>query len=126
MKRNSLLGLLFVLAMAIQAIAPAAANFAHSGGSSSDKTTFQLCLKAATDVANGEKRHPGQTEHHHDSCLFCQLSFAGVGPLAAVFSAASLAPIHWGPSAAWAEADLAPPALRQVASHRARAPPKFS
>ncbi len=125
MKRNWLLGLLFLLAMTVQAIAPAAANFAHLGGSSSDKTTFQLCLKSAADFANVEKRHPGQTEHRHDSCFFCQLSCDGAGPLAAVVSAASLAPVQWRPSA-WAEADRAPPTLRREASNQPRAPPKFS
>jgi len=125
MTRNWLLGLLFVLAMAIQAIAPAAANFAHSGGPGSDKTTFQLCLKAAADFANGEKRYPGQTEQSHDSCFFCQLSCDGPAPLATSPSAAGLAPVQWRPSA-WAEADRAPPTLRREASNQPRAPPKFS
>ncbi|MGA8170735.1 MAG: hypothetical protein WB816_07880 [Methylocystis sp.] len=121
MRRNWFGRLFFALALAIQVMSPAAANFTRTD---SAKTAFQICLKTAADFAAGDRHSPGVPDRH-GGCLFCQMSCDGSAPLGALVVEIGVAPVQWRPSA-WTVADRASPTPRSETSHQPRAPPVIS
>jgi hypothetical protein len=115
--------LLFALALAIQALAPAAANVALAAAPNEYRLSIQSCLQSGDPA--GANQLPGHHEGQCDACLMCQASCCGVAPLAARPSSAGLAPVQWT-ALAWTVADRALPAPRHESSHQPRAPPALS
>jgi hypothetical protein len=115
--------LLFALALAFQALAPAAANVALAAASDDIRASIQICLQSGGPA--GKNDLPGQTDRQHDACLICQVNCNGVAPLEARPNPVGLAPVQWT-ALAWTVADRALPALRHDSSHQPRAPPAFS
>lgn len=117
MRRNWLTILLFALALAIQAFAPAAAHVATQAGATS--VVEEICLKDAGST------QPMQTPGHlkvHGLCLFCQSYCDGVAPLAARAVHIGAAPVQWT-ALSWATASRAPLTFYRDYSRQARAPP---
>jgi hypothetical protein len=118
--------LLFALALAIQAFAPAAANIAMAQPSGDSRVSFVICLQTGGSPADQQHRLPGQhNNRQHDACPLCQISCSGVAPLEARPNLAGLAPVQWT-ALAWTVADRALPAPRHESSHQPRAPPALS
>jgi hypothetical protein len=124
MPRNWRSVLLFALALAIQALAPAAANFAMARPSGDLRSSIILCLQTGGS-AGDRQQLPGHHDRQRDDCPLCQISCSGVAPLEARPNFAGLAPVQWT-ALAWTVADRALPAPRHEYSHPARAPPVFS
>lgn len=117
MRRNWLTILLFTLALAVQAFAPAAAHVVTRAGATN--VVEEICLKDAGPI------QPMQTPGHlkgHGLCLFCQYYCDGVAPLAARGVHIGAAPVQWT-ALAWATANGAPLAFSRDYSRQARAPP---
>jgi hypothetical protein len=124
MRRHWVATLLFVLALGLRSLLPAAAEIAYAEGIAPGKTVVQLCLKAAADRASGQSQAPGGA-HHGDDCPLCQASCDGALALLERTPQPGSAPVHWR-KIAWTEADRALPATRRSPAHQARAPPSFS
>ncbi|MBY6243980.1 hypothetical protein [Methylosinus sp. Sm6] len=122
MRRNSLCALLFVLALAVQAVTPAAARMAMGAGSASP-----MCLTASAAGASVDETQPAGRPHPApeicDLCALCCAAGASLvdGPRCAVGGA--LVP---GVVVSWAVADAPTVPLRRHHAIRARAPPAFS
>lgn len=118
MRRNWLTTLLFALALAVQAFAPAAAHVATQAGATN--VIEEICFKDAgpTDPI----QTPGHFKNRHGLCLFCQYYGDGVAPLAARAFHISAAPVQWT-ALAWVTANIVPPALYRDYSRQARGPP---
>ena len=121
MTRNRLGVMLFALALAIQALAPAA-NIA-SAALGDRGFSLQICLQSGGVAGNNEL--PGQNDRQRDSCPVCQVSCSGVAPLEARPNAVGLAHVQWI-ATSWTVADRVLPAPNPDYSRRARAPPAFS
>jgi hypothetical protein len=124
MRRKIYCVLLFVLALAIQAFAPAAASIALATSSGETRASLQICLQSGGSAGSDELPGPGQA--HRDSCLLCQTGCGGATPLEAGLNPVGLAPVQWNALLPWMVADRALPALRPHSSHQARAPPAIS
>jgi hypothetical protein len=124
MRRNWIGALLFALALALQALTPAAAGVARSGAAS----PYEFCWQAAAsaDAGDLQDRHSGLpgADHRH-GCLFCQLSCDGAALLTPNVSSTVVAPFVSRSADFSLSRDLAPPQRRDN-SRRARAPPIFS
>lgn len=120
MTRNRLGVMLFALALAIQALAPAA-NIA-SAALGDRGFSLQICLQSG-DVAGSNL--PGQNDRQRDSCPVCQVSCSGVAPLGAWLPPVDRAPVQWIASS-WTVVDRVLPAPNPDYSRRARAPPALS
>jgi hypothetical protein len=120
MRRNSLGALLFALALAIQAVAPAAAPVAMAQASGGSTFPTEICQQAR--IVDERERSPGRHERRRDLCSLCQISCSGVAPLQARTSFESLTFVGWT-ALAWPAICCAAPARRGEFSHRARAPP---
>jgi len=118
MRRNWLTTLLFALALAVQAIAPAVAHVASQTGASS--AIKEVCFKSAAPIEPAQT--PGHLKSRHDLCLFCQSYCDGVAPLAARAIHFVAAPVCWT-ALAWTEADRSLASLSRDYSRQARAPP---
>ena len=114
--------LLFALALAVQALAPAAGNIAFAA-SGDQRFSLQICLQSGG--SDGSNELPGQNDRQRDSCPVCQVSCSGVAPLEARPDPVGLALVQWT-ALAWTVADRALPAPRHESSHQPRAPPAFS
>jgi hypothetical protein len=117
MRRNSPAILLLLLAMVIQAMAPAVARVIVARGQNDGAAIYTLCVS----LADQQSKAPGRL-HHNAPCLLCEIACDGAAPLAARISLAGAAPVQWT-SSDWTAADHAPPASLLSAAHRARAPP---
>ncbi|WP_292528539.1 DUF2946 family protein [Methylocystis sp.] len=121
MRRNWLTVLLFALALAVQAFAPAAAHVATRMGAGDFLSEF--CV---TDVASSDQSQaPDHAKGHRDVCLFCQNHCDGVAPLAARVIFLGKAPVQWT-ALDWTVADRALPTPPLDYSRQARAPPANS
>jgi hypothetical protein len=126
MRRHWLSVLIFALALAVSALAPAGVHFANSRGAGGGYPAGEICLAHA---GVGPHRHHHQpSDHsgrHHDSCPLCQAFGDGVAPVA-------MRPAHLAsPSLLWArlvfaESDRVLPAAPRDYARQARAPPAFS
>ena len=125
MRRNWLGALLFALALAIQALAPAAASIAMSQASGNPVLSTQICLQIGGGFANEKPQLPGPHGGQRDACPLCRLCCGGVAPLEPRTISVGEAPVQWM-ALAWTVADCALPAPRYEHSHQARAPPIFS
>lgn len=119
MRRNWLTILLFALALAVQALAPAAAHVASAGitaSAASDETCF-------TNVGSTDRTQaPGHLKGHRDACLFCQSYCDGAAPLGARVIHLGKAPVQWT-ALFWTVADRALPTPQYDYSRQARGPP---
>jgi hypothetical protein len=117
MSRRWLTIALFALALAVQALAPAAIGVAaaHEGGLS------ETCVTAAD---RAPQHAPPGTRHTHHHCALCQSFCDGVAPVPVRPIAVDAGPLHWRSFAWVAPVMAASPAWRDFA-HRARAPPRF-
>jgi hypothetical protein len=119
--RRSLPGvLLFLLALAIQALAPATARVIMARAQNDGTAVYTLCVS----IADPQGQQPLRAQHD-SSCLLCQIGCDGAAPLSARVVQAGAAPVQWT-HADWTAADRAPPARTALSAHRARAPPAFS
>jgi len=117
--------LLFVLALAVQAVAPATANIAMSRTFGEPRFSIEVCSRAGDGFADDNHQLPNPHDRHHGACIICQLCCNGVAPLAVRPNLVGEAPVQWT-TLAWTVADRALPAPRHEHSHRARAPPVLS
>ncbi len=110
---------LFVLATAVQVIAPVLGGmaFAHERPRGE---TVSLCRAAA-----GDTRDTPPSPSHHDHCALCQIACDGDAPLSV--RAYSIAPAGavWF-AMFWASRDFVLPTTSINHTRRARAPPSFS
>jgi hypothetical protein len=123
MRRSQWSGLLFALALAIQAFAPVAANIAMAHGFG-----LETCIETSGGgSANHHHQHrlPGHDDPHGGACPLCQACCSGVAPIEARPSVAGMVPVQWTPHG-WTVADRALPAPHRDHTHEARAPPAFS
>ncbi len=125
MRRNWRGVLLFALALAVQAFAPAAANIAMSQASGDPRFSIEICLQAGGGSADDNHQLPGPRNGQRGACLLCQVCCGGVAPLESRSDAVGAAPVQWT-ALACTVADCTLPALRHEYSHQARAPPVFS
>ncbi len=123
MRRSWRSVLLFALALAIQALAPAASAIGAARPFGGSRASFEICLQAGGFAGN--EQLPGHHDRQRDACPLCQMSCSGVAPLEARPTLAGLAPVQWT-ALAWTVADRALPAPRHEHSHQPRAPPLFS
>ncbi len=121
MRRNWLTVFIFVLALAVQAMAPAAVNAAVAKGASATGPWIELCLSGAD--GGSQKQAPGHS--HRDSCPLCQISCDGFAPPALRHIVLDEAPV---PTArfAWIVADRVLPVPDPDFARQARAPPAIS
>jgi hypothetical protein len=124
MRQKWLSVLLFALALAIQAFAPAAADIALASTSGETRASLQICLQSGGSAGTDEL--PGPYQSRHDPCLLCQVGSGGLTPLEAGPNPVGLAPVQWTALLPWTVADRALPALRPNSSHQPRAPPANS
>jgi len=123
MRRHWVSVLLFALALAVSAFAPAGANVALALGGGEIRASGEFCLGHGD---GDQPRQPsGHGERRHDSCPLCQVCCDNVAPVATKPVQLGMAPVQWA-KFAWTEADRALPSPRGEYSHRARAPPSFS
>jgi hypothetical protein len=125
MRRNWISVLLFALALAIQALAPTAANVAIAQGSAETRQSLALCSQIGDVPADDFGRLPGHGNHHSGACLLCQICCDGVAPFEARPSQVCRVPVQWT-ALAWMAMHSAMPAPRVEHSRQARAPPAFS
>lgn len=123
LQRSGIVGLLFVLALAIQAVLPGVSAFAHSEGGSAG-AAYDLCWKAASSAGPQQDHGSGQSERRHDGCLLCQASCSGATPFLAAstttgFVASSYELRRFAP-------DAALPRSYDEGVRQARAPPQHS
>jgi len=124
MRRKMYCVLLFALALAVQAFAPAVGNIALATTSGDTRASLQICLQSGG--AAGSDELPGPSQGHRDSCLLCQSGCGGLAPLEARPNPVGLAPVQWTALLPWIVADRALPALRPNSPHQPRAPPTIS
>jgi len=123
MQRNGIVGLLFVLALAIQAVLPGASAFAHSERGSG-AAGYELCWKTASWAAPSQRDDgSGQSERRHDGCLFCQATSSGAA--AFVASATTTAFVSTFYQVRRFAADAALPRSCDESVRQARAPPQL-
>ncbi|HXY57781.1 MAG TPA: DUF2946 family protein [Methylocystis sp.] len=122
MQRNGIVGLLFVLALAIQAMLPGASAFAHSEEGSAS-AGYELCWKTASWAVQKQDEGSGQSERRHDGCLFCQASSSGAAPVVA--SATTTAFVSTSYQLRRFAADAALPRSYDESVRQARAPPQL-
>lgn len=122
MRRNWLTVLLFALALAVQAIAPAAANVAMAKAGAS-RAAVELCASAAD--AGDRQQAPSRLHHHRDACPLCQAYCDGVAPLVSRSLATGLPPVLWT-AQFWTTANRTLPTPHSEYSWQARAPPSYS
>jgi len=125
MRRNWFGVLVFMLALAVQALAPAVANVAMALTSSEAGRSFSLCLRAGGSPAGNSQQLPGHNDRHRDACLLCQVCCDGIAPIEARPNDVGRAHVQWT-ALAWTVADRVLPTPRHDHSRQARAPPAFS
>ncbi|WP_363349309.1 DUF2946 family protein [Methylocystis echinoides] len=122
MPRRWLTFALFALALAVQAITPAANGVAtaHEAFGLSE-----ICLNAAAEHAS--QKAPGHTHRHHrhHDCALCQSFCDGVAPVAARPMTLGVRSVDWAP-VQWAASERLPVATPRDFARQARAPPSFS
>jgi hypothetical protein len=116
MRRNIVCALLFALALAVQALAPAAARAAMG-------FSQQTCVTASVDGSAGKGQPSGHPDAHSASCDLCALCCGSLA-LGARASAILPASLAWT-TATWPIVENAASSARRDAV-RARAPPTFS
>jgi hypothetical protein len=115
---------LFALAVAVQALAPVAADFAMAKASG-DGASFEICVDSG-GVAHHHRHHNRAPGHDgSDACPLCQVCCSGVALIEAKPDHVGMAPVQWTPLA-WTAADRVLAASRRDHAHQARAPPSFS
>jgi hypothetical protein len=120
MRCNWTSGFLFALALAVQAVAPAAANAAMARGA------FALALQSCSkEQGTARTAAPDHSDALVDRCAACALCCAGVAPVDARPDPIASAPLHWT-RAVWTALSSSAPALRHDHARQARAPPIFS
>jgi len=118
MRRSLPAVLLFLLALAVQALAPAVARVVMARAQNDGAAIYSLCANIADPQ---DKTAPSRVQHDA-SCLLCQVACDGAAPLASRVAQAGAAPVQWAlPD--WTAADHAPPARISASANRARAPP---
>jgi len=120
--RTALRIILFVFALAVQAMTPAAMAVASHGAPDGFARAL-VCVSTAPDI--GKSRLPGPRDSGHATCLLCQVSCSGVAPLAAGAHETGMAPVHWT-AMSWTVAHCAVPAPLHDPARQVRAPPLFS
>jgi hypothetical protein len=123
MRRNWFCGLLFALALAIQAFSPGATALARSNAVLA-KSAYELCWKTAQSGSRQDE-DSNQRELRHLGCVFCQASSSGLTPFAPTASAADFVSTDSYLLVAHAVDAPAPPSPFGKA-RRARAPPHIS
>jgi hypothetical protein len=119
MRRKSFSVLLFLLALAVQVIAPVVGGkaFAHEHASGGSVSICRTAAGGAGDAPSSPTRH--------DGCAICQILCDGVAPVGARdYSIASAGAVWF--AAAWASRDFVLPTTGIDHLRRARAPPSFS
>jgi hypothetical protein len=116
MRRNLVCALLFALALAVQAFAPAAARAAMG--------LRQTCVTASVDGSAAKGQPSGHPDAHPASCDLCALCCGSLAPLEARASVVVPASLAWT-TATWPIVENETPTSRRDAV-RARAPPSFS
>lgn len=122
MRRFSIRGLLFVLALALQ-------GAATGGGGPDEKWTVGQSTDAAYCQPGGgssDRRSPAGHGRHGTDCLSCQICLGGYSPLLTQAADGSLAGRRNSSSAGWAPYRRAEARSSIARSHRARAPPSLS
>lgn len=115
MRRNFVCALLFALALAVQALAPAALRAASAQ---------QTCVAASVDGPATKGQPFGHPDTGSPRCDLCALCCGSLAPLGARSSVA-LVPFAAWTAATWPVVENAAPVSRRDAV-RARAPPTFS
>lgn len=111
--------LLFVLALAVQALAPIAIGVAV--GEHAHNGSGEICFKTLGGVDHVGRPAPGHS--HQRDCPVCQVFCDGVAPVqASTATGGSASPVHWA-MLRWRIADNFAPAMSGRFAHRARAPP---
>jgi len=123
MSRRWITAILFVLALAVQALAPVANGVAAARGVDVHGLS-EICLKAAAP-GHETPRAPGHAHHGHHDCALCQAFCDGVAPVAGRPVQLGMAPVQWK-SSHWTVADRALPPPPRDYDRQARAPPSFS
>jgi len=124
MRRNAIAALLFVLALGLKALLPAAL-LADASRQGPQLGSLQDCLGAAAGGAPGQTQTPGKAERHTANCPLCQISCEGSFSL----PGRALQPgsqAFFSRAAPLKTATRAEPRARPAAAHQARAPPLFS
>jgi Protein of unknown function (DUF2946) len=111
--------LLFVLAMAVQALLPVASGVAAGGIARGGLS--EICLKAVGDLDHEDGRSSPAHSHQRD-CPLCQAFCDGVAPVGGSSAGPVVSPVQWS-TLAWASLDSPAPAAASRFAHRARAPP---
>ena len=120
MRRNSCRFILFLLAMAVQVIAPVMGGMAFAHERVHGEAISSLCRNAAGDIGEAPAPPP-----RHDSCALCQFLCDGATPVIVRDYASDPAGAVWF-DLAWGARDFVLPTTRIDHTRRARAPPFFS
>jgi hypothetical protein len=112
--------LLFVLALAVQALTPVASGFAAAGGIARGGLS-EICLKAVGNLDHDDGRSSPGHAHQRD-CPLCQAFCDGVAPVGSSAAVLGETPVQWA-TLQWILVDNAAPVAAGRSAHRARAPP---
>jgi hypothetical protein len=119
MRRNFLCALMFALALAVQALAPAAAGVAMATAAQ------QLCVTLSSAEPGATAQPAGHSDAGPALCDLCALCCGAVGPIGTRSVAVTTAPLRWI-ALIWAAADDPAPLARRGHAGQARAPPSCS
>lgn len=111
--------LLFVLALAVQALSPVASGVAAGGIARAGLS--EICLKADVGPDNGRST-PAHSHSHQRDCPLCQAFCDSVSPVEASAIVLGASPMHWA-TLQWSDVDNSAPTAAGRSAHRARAPP---
>jgi hypothetical protein len=117
MRRNIVCALLFALALAVQAFAPAAARVAMG-------VSQQTCVNVSVDGSAAKGQPSGHSDANSARCDLCPLCCGSLAPLGARAAAILPASFAWT-EATWPIVENATSSTRRD-TVRARAPPTFS
>jgi hypothetical protein len=119
MRLKSIRVVLFVLAVAVQVIAPVLGGMAFADERSRGEAV-SLCSAAAGDTSDAPS-----LPTHHDRCALCQITCDGYAPVGLRAYPTAPAGSVWS-AIVWASREFVLPTTSIDHLRRARAPPSFS
>lgn len=120
MRRKNFGVILFLVAMAVQVIAPVMGGMARANARSPGEAISSLCRAAGGDTGEAP-----ESPARHDSCALCEVLCDGVAPVGARDYAIVPAGNVWF-ALVWGSPEVVRPPTSIDQTHRARAPPSFS
>lgn len=126
MRRNTLVVVLFALALGLKVLLPAATVFADvSSGAHLPQAALRDCARAADEGALGETQPPGKAQRHAANCPLCQICSEG-SFLLLERTPQPAALVFFERAAPATPDDHAANPVRLAATHQPRGPPDFS